>query len=103
MQSFGEITAEFLTRHNLAINDIDRFVCHPGGAKVVAALENAFGLAQGALVSARGVLRDFGNMSAATVIFVLERVLADPRPWNRALMNALGPGFSVGFMVLDNR
>ena len=100
---FREVTAEFLTRHNLAINDIDRFVCHPGGAKVVAALENAFGLAQGALAGARGVLRDFGNMSAATVMFVLERVLADPRPWNRALMNALGPGFSAGFMVLDNR
>jgi alkylresorcinol/alkylpyrone synthase len=100
---FREVMAEFLTHHNIAINDIDRFVCHPGGAKVVAALENAFGLAQGALAGARGVLRDFGNMSAATVMFVLERALADTRPWNRALMNALGPGFSAGFMVLDNR
>jgi alkylresorcinol/alkylpyrone synthase len=100
---FREVTAEFLTRHNLAINDIDRFVCHPGGAKVVAALENAFGLAPGSLASARGVLRDFGNMSAATVMFVLERVLADPRPWDQALLNALGPGFSAGFMVIDNR
>jgi alkylresorcinol/alkylpyrone synthase len=98
-----EITTEFLTRHNLTIDDIDRFVCHPGGAKVVAALEDAFGLAQGGLASARGVLRDFGNMSAATVMFVLERVLADPRPWSRALMNALGPGFSAGFIVLDDR
>jgi alkylresorcinol/alkylpyrone synthase len=100
---FREVTAEFLARFNLVISDIDRFVCHPGGAKVVAALENALGLTQGALAGARGVLRDFGNMSAATVMFVLERMLADPRPWNWALMNALGPGFSAGFMVLDNR
>ena len=100
---FREVTAEFLARFNLAINDIDRFVSHPGGAKVVAALEDALGLTQGALAGARGVLRDFGNMSAATVMFVLERMLADPRPWNRALINALGPGFSAGFMVLDNR
>jgi alkylresorcinol/alkylpyrone synthase len=100
---FRKVTTEFLAHHDMAIDAIDRFVCHPGGAKVVAALEDAFGLTQGALAGARGVLRDFGNMSAATVIFVLERMLADPLPWNRALMNALGPGFSAGFTVLDNR
>ena len=100
---FREVMADFLARHDLVVDDIDRFVCHPGGAKVVAALEGAFGLGRGTLASARGVLRDFGNMSAATVMFVLERTLADPRPWNRALMNALGPGFTAGFIVLDNR
>ena len=100
---FREVMADFLALHDLVVDDIDRFVCHPGGAKVVAALEGAFGLGRGTLASARGVLRDFGNMSAATVMFVLERTLADPRPWNRALMNALGPGFTAGFIVLDNR
>jgi len=100
---FREVMADFLALHDLVVDDIDRFVCHPGGAKVVAALEDAFGLGRGTLASARGVLRDFGNMSAATVMFVLERTLADPRPWNRALMNALGPGFTAGFIVLDNR
>jgi alkylresorcinol/alkylpyrone synthase len=100
---FREVMAEFLARHDLVVDDIDRFVCHPGGAKVVAALENAVGLRHGALASAREVLRDFGNMSAATVLFVLDRMLADPRPWNRALINALGPGFTAGFVVLDNR
>jgi alkylresorcinol/alkylpyrone synthase len=100
---FRAVATEFLDRHDLAIGDIDRFVCHPGGTKVVAALENAFGLEQGALFGARGVLHDFGNMSGATVMFVLDRMLADPRPWSRALMNALGPGFTAGFLVLDNR
>jgi alkylresorcinol/alkylpyrone synthase len=100
---FRAVAAEFLARHDLAIDDIDRFVCHPGGAKVVAALESAFGLGQGALAGARAVLRDFGNMSAATVMFVLDRMLNERRPWNRALMNALGPGFTAGFVVLDNR
>ena len=69
------------------------FVCHPGGAKVVTALEQAFGLRQGALAGARGVLRDYGNMSAATVIFVLERMLAETPHWNRALMNGARPRF----------
>jgi alkylresorcinol/alkylpyrone synthase len=102
-----DATSEFLARHGLASDDIDRFICHPGGAKVLTALEHTFGLEQGALVEARAVLRDYGNMSATTVMFVLERILAKARAtgarWERALMNALGPGFTAGFLVLDNR
>src|SRR6266481_2129490 len=102
-----DVASDFLTRHGLALGDIDLFVCHPGGAKVVAALEHAFGLGQGALVEAWSVLRDYGNMSATTVLFVLDRMLAEARAtgerWERALMNALGPGFTAGFLVLDNR
>ena len=102
-----DVASDFLARHRLALEDIDHFVCHPGGAKVVAALERAFGLGEGALTEAWGVLRDYGNMSATTVMFVLERMLAQVRttgePWRRALMNALGPGFTAGFLVLDNR
>ena len=102
-----DAASEFLACHGLAIGDMDRFVCHPGGAKVLAAIEHAFGLGQGALVEARAVLRDYGNMSASTVMFVLERILAKARAtgahWERALMNALGPGFTAGFLVLDNR
>jgi len=102
-----DAASEFLSRRGLAIRDIDRFVCHPGGSKVIAALEHAFGLGQGALVEARAVLRDYGNMSAATVMFVLERMLAKAcatgARWERALMNALGPGFTAGFLVIDNR
>lgn len=102
-----DVASEFLARHGLVIDDIDCFVCHPGGAKVITALEHAFGLTQGALIEARAVLRDYGNMSATTVMFVLERMLANARAtgarWERALMNALGPGFTAGFLVVDNR
>ena len=100
---FRAVAKEFLSRRGLALDDIDRFVCHPGGAKVVGALEHAFDLPEGALVSARRVLRDYGNMSAATVVFVLEQMLAETTPWKLALLNALGPGFTAGFLVLDNR
>jgi alkylresorcinol/alkylpyrone synthase len=70
---------------------------------VVDATEVAFGLAPGVLRDERAVLRDFGNMSAATVLFVLDRMLAAGGNWNRALLSALGPGFTAGFVVLDNR
>jgi len=104
---FKDAASEFLARCGLAIDDIDRFVCHPGGAKVIEALESAFGLPQGALVEARAVLRDYGNMSATTAIFVLERILSKARAtgqhWERALMTALGPGFTAGFVLIENR
>jgi alkylresorcinol/alkylpyrone synthase len=93
-------TEDFLRRHDLTIADIDCFVCHPGGAKVLDALEEAFGLTQGALGHARATLRDYGNMSAATVVFVLKRML-DAGVHGRMLMTALGPGFTAGFQLID--
>lgn len=100
---FRPAADEFLRRHELALDDIDRFTCHPGGAKVITALEGALGLRAGALAGARRVLRDYGNMSAATVFFVLEDMLVTAPRWKLALMNALGPGFTAGFLVLANR
>ena len=101
----ADAAADFLGRHGLRLGGIDRFICHPGGPKVVAACEEAFGLASGTLAEERGVLHDFGNMSAASVLFVLERVLAASAaaPWRRALLTALGPGFTAGFVLLENR
>jgi alkylresorcinol/alkylpyrone synthase len=94
---------EFLGRHGLGLANMDRFLCHPGGAKVVAALEEAFGLRSGALAGARKILRDYGNMSAATVLFVLDQMLGNAPRWNLALLTALGPGFTAAFTVLANR
>jgi alkylresorcinol/alkylpyrone synthase len=100
----GPVVHEFLAQHGLTLGDIDRFVCHPGGPKVIDAYESVFGLPPGALTEARRSLAEYGNMSAASVMFVLERVLAAAREakasWRHALLMALGPGFSAGFVVL---
>jgi alkylresorcinol/alkylpyrone synthase len=95
-----EACAGFLARHDLTLDGIDRFVCHPGGVKVISALEEAFGLPVGRLAVEREVLRDYGNMSAATLLFVLERSLRDA-PNGRLLLTAMGPGFTAGFQLLD--
>jgi alkylresorcinol/alkylpyrone synthase len=95
-----DIATAFLARHGLTLADIERFICHPGGAKVLTALEEAFRLPDGALVEGRAVLRDYGNMSAVTVLFVLDRVLrAGAR--GRMMLTALGPGFTAAFQLLD--
>lgn len=99
-ERMGPAVDSFLTRHGFSRGDIDGYVCHPGGAKVVGALEDVFGLSQGKLREARAVLRDFGNMSAVTVLFVLERMRRSGMR-GRYLMTALGPGFTVGFQILE--
>lgn len=99
-RDLGAVVRDFLRREGLELRDIRHFVCHPGGAKVVTALETAFELQTGALDSARGVLRDYGNMSAPTVLFVLDRVLRAGAE-GRMLLTALGPGFTAGMLLLD--
>jgi len=99
-QRFRAATDDFLARHGLACADIDAFVCHPGGTKVIAALETALRPGAEGFAASRAVLQEFGNMSAATVLFVLERMLAaGPR---RALLSALGPGFTAAFQRLGS-
>lgn len=98
-RNVGPAVGGVLARLGIARHSVDRFACHPGGAKVVAALEHALELEQGALNHERAVLSDFGNMSAPTVLFVLDRLLAAGLP-RRTVMTAMGPGFSCGVLSL---
>jgi alkylresorcinol/alkylpyrone synthase len=89
-----------LAGQGLACGDVDRFVCHPGGAKVVEALEGALDLGQGALDLERAVLAEHGNMSAPTVLFVLDAARRRGLP-ARAVLTALGPGFTASAVTLE--
>jgi alkylresorcinol/alkylpyrone synthase len=91
----------FLALHGLNRLALAGYICHPGGAKVLDALEDAFELPHGALAHARATLRDYGNMSAVTVLFVLERLLAQRPRAGRYLMSALGPGFTASFALVE--
>ncbi len=90
----------FLAKHGGDLNDIAGFICHPGGAKVLDALEDSFGLQRGDLKHAREVLRAHGNMSAATVLFVLRHAL-DHGARGPQLLTTMGPGFTAGLMVVE--
>jgi alkylresorcinol/alkylpyrone synthase len=90
---------QILARMQLSMSDIDRFICHPGGAKVVGALETALALDQGTLDHERQVIADYGNMSSPTILFVLEQVRAKGLP-PRSLLTALGPGFTASCVAL---
>ena len=98
-ENMAEAVASIAAHANVAPAGIDRFTCHPGGAKVVAALETSLNLADGALDHERAVLRDFGNMSAPTVLFVLKRLL-ESGARGRTMLLALGPGFTTSGLSL---
>ena len=90
-----EDVGAFLGAHGLDLGDVDAFLLHPGGTKVLEAYETALGLVPQQLELSRGVLRDYGNMSSATVLFVLERYLREHGTGlgGHGLISALGPGF----------
>jgi alkylresorcinol/alkylpyrone synthase len=91
--------AQILARMQLSMADIDRYICHPGGAKVVSALETALALDRGSLDHERQIIADYGNMSSPTILFVLEQARAKGLP-ARSLLTALGPGFTASCVAL---
>ena len=91
---------EMLGEMGPARGDIDRFCCHPGGVKVIDAIESALELPVGTLDLERDVLGDCGNMSAPTVLFVLDRLIKRGLP-QHTMLTAFGPGFTCAGMLLE--
>ncbi|WP_018181695.1 type III polyketide synthase [Kaistia granuli] len=89
----------FLDGHGLTMADIDRPCCHPGGAKVMDELEKVFNYPKFGLEAERRVLAAYGNMSAPTVLFVLDELLGSGAKGN-LLMSSLGPGFTAAFQMV---
>lgn len=85
----------FLEQNGLTQQDVREYLYHPGGMKVVDAYERAYGLPEHSMRYSRETLADYGNMSSVTILFVLERFLADPDRARDgyAVLSALGPGF----------
>lgn len=96
----GPVVERFLDGQGMDRGDLAGLVCHPGGAKVLHALEEVFAPVSDGLDDAWAVLRACGNMSAASVMFVLERRMAAGATGPH-LMSALGPGFTAGLALVD--
>ena len=98
----NEDISSFLRTHRLTFDDLDQYLFHPGGTKVLAAYEQALGISDEKLAHSRLTLRDFGNMSSVTVLFVLKRYLeqADRLRDRFSLISALGPGFCSESVVV---
>lgn len=92
----------FLAAHGLARGDVRHWVAHTGGPKVIDAFRDGLGLPEAAVARSRRSLREVGNLSSASVLFVLGDLLdaAEARPGDVGLLAAMGPGFSAELVLL---
>ena len=99
---FSKIIHPFLKKNNLKIQDIDHLIFHPGGKKIVHTVETLFETLGKNIDDTKEVLRLFGNMSSATVLYVLERFMDGAREnGEKGLMLSFGPGFSAQRILLQ--
>ena len=98
----AEMARALMDSQGLKREDVRDWVLHSAGRRVLDRARALLELDESALAPARAVLRDYGNMSAPTVLFVLERVLR--RRWSGpAIVSALGPGFTASFLAVEAR
>jgi len=99
---FPKIIHPFLEKNNLKIEDIHHLIFHPGGKKIVQTVEDLFGALGKNIDDTKEVLRLYGNMSSATVLYVLERFMdRNPQQGERGIMLSFGPGFSAQRILLE--
>lgn len=100
---FPAIIHPFLAKHQLKIEDIDHLIFHPGGKKIVQLVEALFGTMGKNIDDTKEILRLYGNMSSATVLYVLERFLEPGRAvkGDKGFMLSFGPGFSAQRVLLQ--
>ncbi|MBC7446932.1 MAG: type III polyketide synthase [Hymenobacteraceae bacterium] len=98
-----QLTDELLEKMPVRLTDISHFAIHPGGRKILETIEQALGLSAHDNRFAYGVLRDYGNMSSATVLFVLRdllRTLTPAQASDPVLSFAFGPGLTLEALLL---
>jgi len=100
--NFPDIIHPFLEKRGTSISAVDHLIFHPGGKKIVQTVEELFGALGKNIDDTRETLRLFGNMSSATVLYVLERFLEkDIQPGEQGLILSFGPGFSAQRVLLE--
>ena len=105
-QYLGDDVSGFLAEHDLTVPEIARWVCHPGGPRVLEAMESALDLHDGELDVTWRSLASIGNLSSASVLHVLSDTLAGsgaalPVPGTPGMLTAMGPGFCAELVLLE--
>lgn len=100
-EHFPHIIYPFLDKHNLGIDDIQHLIFHPGGKKIIQTVEDLFGQMGKNIDHTKAVLKNYGNMSSATVLFVLKAFMDEPQPQDSfGMMLSFGPGFTAQNLLL---
>ncbi|WEK20841.1 MAG: type III polyketide synthase [Candidatus Pedobacter colombiensis] len=100
-EHFPDIIHPFLEKKGLKIENINHLIFHPGGKKIIDTVEVLFGKLGKNINETKNILREYGNMSSATVLYVLERYMEEPLGTGElGLMLSFGPGFSAQRVLL---
>ena len=99
--NFHDVLFPFIEKNGLKIEDLDHLIFHPGGKKIVQIVEGLFHQLGKNIDETKNILREYGNMSSATVLYVLDRYLQKNIPeGDYGLMLSFGPGFSAQRVLL---
>lgn len=100
-EQFNNFFLPFLERNQLTVEDVHNYMFHPGGKKIIARVEDFIGRYGKDISDSKAILQERGNLSSATILHILERVLAKPhQPGELGYMLAFGPGFSAQSLLL---
>ena len=100
-EHFPTIFSSFLKRNNLSPGDINNYMFHPGGKKIIRMVEEFISQFEKDISESKAVLREHGNMSSSTILYILDRVLKrDISPNEYGYMLAFGPGFMAQSILL---
>lgn len=102
-EKIGHLVDCLLRRHALNRKDIGAFILHPGGQKLLSYMQQELGLCSCQVKPSWDVLRDYGNLSSASVLFVLHEWMSrgEAKAGDRGLLAAFGPGFSAEMLLLQ--
>ncbi|MUP45706.1 type III polyketide synthase [Gramella sp. BOM4] len=101
-EHFPDIIHPFLHKHGSSIEQVDHLIFHPGGKKIIQTVSDLFGNLGKNIDDTREVLRLYGNMSSATVLYVLDRFLKkEISKGEQGLMLSFGPGFSAQRILIE--
>jgi alkylresorcinol/alkylpyrone synthase len=102
-ENLGRDVDAFLAQHNMIRAQVDSWIMHPGGPKVLEAVADALDLRNGELQLSWDALQRVGNLSSASVLVVLDEVMTHrrPKPGSRSILAAMGPGFCSEMLLLE--
>lgn len=101
-KNFPIALGKFLKRCNIDVEEIDEIALHPGGPKVLDSILSTGAIQENRIASSVEVLSEFGNMSSATILFILKRIMEKGGPGRKILAASVGPGFSFDFALLQS-
>ncbi len=100
-QNLKPILQDWLHKHDLTLDQIGSWAVHPGGPRILSAVEKALELGPDALAASRDILAEYGNMSSPTVLFIIQRLIAKQKSRFPCVVLAFGPGLTIEAALLN--